>query len=342
MHKFERFRRATQGRETAQSRCLIIAIVVTAVLLCLNQRAWSGQNESACQMTQIAPLADGKVLAYVCSDFGPQPANSPRVIARETVGLHDIAADTDQVLMSADRVLLLPAPVGRMFAVTLWTTGENWLYEGTLRRAKLDGTPVAWSADGTKLFYDAGSTVNADGFNILGIFDTQKFRTRQIHLRNITEHVTTCSKSGYIYTESWVDDWPPEADAYDQNGTFLFHSKNPYVDFSASCHFGVPFASAHGPADWAVFDARSRNIVTQFPWHDDDPSRQHSFEAWNPVIDQLFLMHDFATGAEQVFDIQKRAVVYWCSDCSAVSWSADGKSLIYWRDGKFIFQPIQP
>jgi hypothetical protein len=181
-----------------------------------------------------------------------------------------------------------------------------------------------------------------EGFNGVTLLNIGTGNTVFIRLRETTEYLSTCSKTGNVYTGSDTDGLRTDSyDEYAPDGTFLSHSPSPLAVYSANCRYVVPWiaVSNHGPDDWAVYDADSKSKLMDFPWRETMP-QSHWFVGWNPTYDHLLLAGNLADTID-VVNVAERVIVKRIPDNEApIVWAGDGRATVTVRDHHIVFEDL--
>ncbi len=214
--------------------------------------------------------------------------------------------------------------------------GAVFLYDQQTKIKKLpiDAYWLEWSADAKKVYFYGGSTIQADAWDILGIYDLDTGQTHRRRLRSPTEIVRVCLKNGNVYSATPV--YPGSAGRtveYDSDIHYLRQITNWLgARFSANCSFVASEADYHGPLPWKIFETGTGKTLFAFDAVDgEDKLPSYSLLEWNPRHESLMLRdHSFGGGVSvvEVFDIKTGKIVQQLPGTGSVAWSADGDSVL--------------
>ncbi len=196
-----------------------------------------------------------------------------------------------------------------------------------------------WNAANQRVIFETAWSKDREGFNRIGLLNITTGETDSVDLKDTTELLTICAKTGRFYTESYESN-EERRDEYDSNGLFISRSVSPLAVYSANCRYVLPFAALppHGPGDWAVFDAATGSKLMDFLWSDTDPD-SHWFIAWNPQYDNLLLARS-GNGWDVVHVGQRRNIRHFPGSDEPVAWSGDGRATVTVRDRHIVFEAL--
>jgi hypothetical protein len=312
-----------------------------------------------CQPDSIAASADGSTVWIACEEKGHGSLKSDWVY-RNWVYAADLQSGRLQKISTGHGFVgFLPAPHGMGAVMT--RVGEMHpkhalLLSGAkiVKQLPIDW-PIAWSGDGTNLYFDAGSTVQAEAWDILGILHLNDMSIEKVQLTSAAEGIDVCAATGEIYQgESELDregNLSFEVRVYDANGKFLRKPAGiPSGRFSANCRYMATDDSFHGPVPWEIFDVAAGKRLELFPDADHSGSSWQSFGAWNPRTENLYLrtletpVKDSATETNTVLQIADAAtgklVASRADFGDMVTWSSDGASVLVAKDSKLTIVPL--
>jgi len=206
-----------------------------------------------------------------------------------------------------------------------------------------------WNSKTNMAVFETGWPQDREGFNILTLLKPATGTFVKLQVREPSELLSVCRATGNFYTQHQFPNDEVGADEYDSEGNFIRTLRSPLAVFSQNCRYVLPFDAlgAHGPDDWAVFEASSGKKLMDFPWSEDGETDVHWFNSWNPRHDSLLLMYSTAAHNKgdsiDLFDVSKGNVVKsWpISDGSPpVRWSGDGQATVTIRDQHIVFEPL--
>lgn len=167
-----------------------------------------------CEEPNIAVAADGSGVWFVCfrnlaAIRKAREHGQPPPAAYETpTDLYwlDTATHVPVKIASANAIIrVLAAPSGSLTLVVMpRQTGSSrvLLYnrKQELKELPLDDTFLLWSSDARRLYFYGGRTVQADAWNILGIYDLDKNTSNRAKLIEPTEILGVCPATGNVYS----------------------------------------------------------------------------------------------------------------------------------------------
>jgi len=255
-----------------------------------------------------------------------------------------------------------PAPVPHLLVVdmnggdgrmsTLLVVKEDGTVLGKLHREPSEGFywPV-WSPDGKYIAYQSDELTEADsyGFKAIGLMNVTTGKSREF------------STHGVVYMQSFLklqndlflcaglrrtDDLSHQKYAvYDLRG-----QRADVSDEQAKGCDPIPdryYTSAQEevPMPFTIREAGSGRVLKSFPASDPSTGDILVASDWNPVYDDYVLVYwskgggSFNTEKVGVYSVSQKKFVL-IEKCSSFSWSADGKELIFYRNGEFIFERV--
>jgi hypothetical protein len=331
-----------------------------------------------CEVTSFAQSGDGATIWAVCQDQSlrkqwemdaaearkkrmsppPPPATSH---ARTAVYAVELPSGRITPLANAEgRIEISAAPVGTKMVLVLPQesgSGQPVLYEGTQRVAELSIDPslLIWSADATKIYFYAGSTIQTDAWNILGVLRLNGLVVSHEKLLESTESVHICAADGHLFTGDPIPNNKRKLEAnsveYDSDLKFIRRvTKFIPGNFSASCRYVATEQSYHGPLSGEIIDVATGEYLKHLDFTGEEEKEEFEFESWNPKSDDIFLrsMIQPIQGAAveprsilQVFNLAQGGVLRSFDDISGkVLWSNDGQSIVFSRGNFLVFRSI--
>ena len=300
-----------------------------------------------CESPTVAVAADGSGLWLACSrnwkeikQAKKQGQPPPAANASPTdVYWLDMATETREKIASANAdIRVIAAPTGSRALIVMpqqrsW--GHAFLYEGKQRVKELpvDSYFLLWSSDSQKVYFRAGSTVQADGWNILGVYDLSSGTITHVKLQEPTEILRVCPSSGKVY--SAIPQYPGFAGStVEYTDTVQFVQRIHAwmgAQFSAGCSYVASESGSHGLLPWAIYDTTNGKKLFQFAADEDAKGGAFSLVCWNPKHESVLLREHISEGHEpliEVFDVRSGRVLQTVPQSDSVEWSADGNSII--------------
>jgi hypothetical protein len=312
-----------------------------------------------CQPDSIAASADGSTVWIACEEKGNGSLKSDWVYRNWVYALDVTSGRIQKISTGHGFVNFLPSPHGVDAVMT--RLGEMHSKHALLlsgakivKELPIDW-PIAWNSEGTKLYFEAGSTSQGEAWDILGILHLNGMSIEKVQLTSAAEGIEVCAATGEIYQGD------PELDregnlsfevrVYDSNGKFLRKPAGiPSGRFSANCRYMATDDSFHGPGPWEIFDVEAGKRLELFPDPDHSGSSWQSFVAWNPRTENLYLrtletpVKGSATETNTVLQIADAAtgklVASRAESGEVVTWSSDGESVILAKDSKLTIVPL--
>jgi len=324
-----------------------------------------------CEITSVAPSGDGKLVWVSC--FTPDSKyRSPGVPAAEDTRpsiLYMVDSATGRLtdlLHGVGRIQIVAAPVGAKAAIVVpgvitskkGSAGKVLLYVGSreISAPPIGPEYITWSADASRIYFHAGSTIQADAWNILGVARLDTLVVSRTKLSVATEDVNICRQSGHLFAGVVPFDngraLPYPAAEYDPDLHYVGrNARIPPGSFSATCRYvATPSSFPHGPAPWRVVATATGLPLMQFEFEGEGRKEEFEFRSWNPAQEDLLIRFRYrASGPNdvksdlQVFDVLRRLVIDSVPDFEGeAAWSSDGKSLILARGHSLVFHEVSP
>jgi hypothetical protein len=223
------------------------------------------------------------------------------------------------------------------------------LYDGPRRERALpvDAESLLWSADGTKIYFYGGSTVQADGWNILATYDLQSGAVHRTMLVEPTELIRVCPATGYVYTVTPA--FPgSHASTVEYTSEIIFRRRvRQWVGatFSARCTYVASEYSFHGPLPWSIYRVNDGTRLFTYAGLDDGKDAYYPI-GWNPKVESLLLRGFVAANGQnvlEVFDVSNGHVRLTLKDTDpgGTTWSHDGSSLVVANGESLKHYPIR-
>ena len=218
------------------------------------------------------------------------------------------------------------------------------------------GDTLGWTHDGNNFVFEMdrpkvnkdSDAYNESGFTAIGILDvaTQKVRPISVKLPAYHFHVLQSNDKIFVTDNSMDSDKPLMVDVYDVKGKHLETRTDLYgIVFSPTGRYYLPFIFEAGLA-FRVRDGNTNRPVVSFP---NDGTEEVAEPRWNPKDDTLLLVQHFEID-DKGNTTSKRLDVLGMPSGKIVKsfpygiaqWSPGGKSVVVYRDGKFVFEEIAP
>lgn len=234
-------------------------------------------------------------------------------------------------------IRVLPAPSGALSLVVepQERSSRVLLYRGKqeVKSLSVDDTFLLWSADARKFYFYGGTTLQADAWNVLGIYDLDSDASRRVKLKEPTEILGICPATGNVYSTS--PQYPGFAGTtVEYTPTVQFVKKiRGWIgaQFSAHCNYVASESSYHGPLPWSIYNTANGKRLFQFDYTDDDTKGDmYALIAWNPSHDSILLRDHISKQKEflEVFDVRSGRILQQLGELRPAVWSADGNSII--------------
>jgi hypothetical protein len=215
-----------------------------------------------------------------------------------------------------------------------------------------------WSADAHKAFFQMdkpGVTDDETGgmeFTAIGDVDVHTGKIAMHPLKKMAMYLGyDPSKRELVATHGW-NEYAPEAPAetYNENGDFTTTRKVRGTRFSAGGKYGVPHL--HEALSWKIYRQPDDAAVAEFKCnYKSDPHVIEMFQAWHPTVERYFFnLHQTepANGdpsddnTVQLWDVEANKVLKSFHEDPQQPYAParDGKHLIFYRQGKLVFEPI--
>jgi hypothetical protein len=297
-------------------------------------------------LTDFALSGDGKSIAYICHQRarGKVPGD-PRIIEeRSRLLVRETQAGHPREVAGARFIHLWPSPLGQIFAAFLVDSKAKLItvsgrdVSGSFDVETAHGQGV-WNESGSRFFFDAGTSKMAEDFNRLGILNLAKMTVSTKRLRAFAAHLAYCQEGARLLLGVSQGDRPSSSEEYDENGEYRKTSAFA-GPVSATCRYSASWPSDHGPVDWAIYENKSGSQVLKYVWNDGSITDQRAFGGWNPRFDHLFLIYNDGEEKEEVYDLERHAIVRSYPGLGPCHWAPDGRSVVLFRGSEFLFEPI--
>jgi len=204
------------------------------------------------------------------------------------------------------------------------------------------GNGVWWNRKSRMAIFDTAWPQDREGFSAIALLNTETGDIVSVKLNASSERLAMCNATGHFFSESIDTNNESSAEEFDASGAFIGRLNSSLAVYSANCRYVLPFSAlpAHGPDDWAIFEAASRLKLMDFPWSDDPAVDSQWFSEWNPHYDNLLLTGSEKAGAA-VIDIAQQKILRRIPDNGApVIFSGDGRATVTVRDQHIVFDPL--
>jgi hypothetical protein len=304
----------------------------------------------------LAPSADGATIWFQCrltDKDNPVNGYTPGVV----YALEISSARVTRLAQAKGSIHIIPAPIGgQVILAPDAARVKATLYDGTRKIANLpigDYGPMAWGPNAAKIYFRAGSTIESDAWNILGILSLPGLGVARKKLQVPTESFFVCRATGHIFTGDSEEDGNGslKADSVEYDADLNPVQRPPRHlpgHFSATCRYVATDVGFHGPEPWEIDDVVQGHQLIYYGFYEEDENQSkenYIFLSWNPVRDELLLRQLDPPKSQlpvmEVFDLSRRRVLVSLPDFEGkVAWSADGKSLIFSRRQSLVVHPV--
>src|SRR5262245_27277871 len=263
---------------------IIVVLLCFAVSSCHSEdpQVWlpGHQNYVPFPVSDIVVSEDNRFVGLTVD--ARSKTTEPVIASALSLYMLDLKTGVHKLLGSGDSFLRLVT--GRQFLYYASEESPVLLFDGL---QEVRSFPIGrrrqgwWDAASQGSIFETDRPNDREGFSTIGLIDLKTGQMNSVELKEPTELLTVCGKTGRFYTESY--DVNVGRNEYDPNGVFISRTMSPLAVYSANCRYVLPFAALgpHGPDDWAVFQAESGIKLMDFRWSDTDP-RSYFFEQWNP------------------------------------------------------------
>ena len=347
---------------------VLVKSLLLALLLSLASFASAADAKTAlpCDATSIAVAADGSGLWFGCSqglaaekraEAAGKPAPNYAGTDSDPTDVYWLANGSTAPVKAASAkgvIDIMPALVGsQALFVMPQASGKSKvaLFNGQQRVKDLPLNPefLLWSADAQKIYFYGGSTVQADAWNVLAIYDLKTGAVEKKTLRTPTEILRVCPANGNVY--SVTPKYPGFAGSTLEYTPELRFVRRVHgwigAHFSAACAYVASEADFHGPLPWDIYDVSSGKILFSFAGLDEEGKTEaYRFVQWIPKHESL-LLREHVMGQNrpdklEVFDVKSGRVLQTVPDTEVVAWSADGNSFILGEGSALVWHTITP
>jgi hypothetical protein len=302
-------------------------------------------------VTGLAVASDGSGVWFACSqewaikrrEIAEGKYNPPYVGTKnDPTDVYWLAASSSaavKIASATELIQVIPAPRGAR-ALLVMPVEHGWgtvvLYEKgkKIRVLPVDAYLLEWSADSRKLYFYGGSTIQADAWDILGIYDFDSGRVRRQRLRRPTEIIRVCPANGKVYSATPAFPGSKASTVeYDSDVRYI-RDVHEWVGarFSAKCTYVASEADYHGPLPWKIYDTATGRALFAFDAEGEDENKpSYSLLEWNPKHDALMLReHTLGNQASvvEVFDVKADSVLLQLSGAEVITWAANGDSVL--------------
>jgi hypothetical protein len=217
-----------------------------------------------------------------------------------------------------------------------------------------------WGADARRLFFEGGSTIDAEAWNILGTLSLKDLSVSKHPLLEPTENIYVCRSTGHLFTDygepiGMGDRRSRFAVEYDPDMRSQRVVRFPAGHFSANCRYVATETSPHGPTPWGIFELATGRELAHFDLTGEGHKDEFEFLSWNPRRDHLYLRVQYprsegnAIGSRtsvELVDLRRSKVLESFPSFSEdeflpprIAWTGDGEWLIIARKNCLVFHP---
>ena len=246
-----------------------------------------------------------------------------------------------------------PAPKGSLAVITFpQDRGHDRaaLYDRATRVGDLQIDPnfLLWSPDATRLYFYGGTTVQADAWNLLGVYQLATRQSTNSRLQKPAENVYSCAGSGHLFAgDPHFDNGRITAPAleYDADAKpIATPPKFPAGHLSAHCRYVATEDDFHGPLPWEVFDTAGGPRLLRVEFSGEPRKGEYEFHGWNPQRESVLLRFQYLPdGRAQVeaFDVASKRIVLTSTEKGPFAWSSDGSAVLAGRGNTLVALPIE-
>jgi hypothetical protein len=333
---------------------------IVALIISFSASALHAQGESKSvtlpkgdyKLEQFTVSADGNAILF---SSAPDPAGAQRDIY-----LFDVKAGQVKKVLTVNGGRLWSTPGSHAFAISSTDALHFVDKDGTA------GSPVpmhnntgelSWSRDGNEFVFPTDrpkTDENSDNydptaFTAIGILNVATGKIRMITFKDSVFHLHLTQTDGKIYTSdnSINPEKPLVVKVYDLKGHSLDQRNDLYgIFFSPNARYYLPLIGEEG-MPFRIRNADGDRSVLYFANDGDDDIED---PVWNPQNDDLLLVRR-ANTADQGRQVKSQELEVWSVSqrtplkefpFGVAAWMPDGKSLVIFRDGQFVFENVAP
>jgi hypothetical protein len=300
-----------------------------------------------CEPQSTAMAADGSTAWIACEEVGTGELKSDWLYRNWIYALDLRSGRARKISEGHGVVRFLPSPRDSEAIMMRW--GEKQAKRallvnghGVVKELPIESA-IDWSPDGAKVYFEAGSTIEAEAWNILGILSVKDRTMQRVKLTVAAEGLSVCASTGELYFgDPDIDETgnlTADAMEYDPNGKQKAKVEAfPPGTFSAKCRFVATGESSHGPMPWEIVETATGKRLAWFDADDSASAPWTSFFAWNPRRESLYLRttdtpvkgsdSKMRTVLQAVDAIDGRVLAEFPEFGGAAAWSADGESVM--------------
>ncbi len=301
------------------------------------------------KVDQFAISADGTTILF-SSSHNPDDG-------KRDLFLFDLKSGQVKKLLTGEAVGVWTVPIPRTFAVStsegLYLIKEDGTVGAPIVINNLRGA-LQWTHDGSYFVFMTdrpkvdknASEYNEMGFTAIGILDMNSQKVRQFAVKTPAFRFYVLQSTDRIYVaDDTVDmDKAPTVNIYDVKGKHLETRFDSYgIIFSATGKYYLPYIFEAG-LPFRVRIADNGKTALSFANEGDEEDEN---PVWNPQNDDLLLVehHEKQDGKPivrlDVLNVPRRTIVK-SVPFGVAQWTPDGKTLVVYRDQKFVFEEIAP
>jgi hypothetical protein len=339
------------------SKPVLTTALKTGLMLVLALSVASAEEKIAlpCDASEVNVASDGSGLWFTCSQNWAARKGAEREGRQpppETGSKHNRAAvywlgsgSNSPVKVASARasISVVEAPKGSDALVVLqqqsaWGQVVLFHREKRLRELPVDAYFLLWSSNASLVYFYGGTNVEADDWNILGIYDLKSGAWSKRKLKEPTSVLRTCPANGHVY--SATPPYPGFAGRtleYTPDLRFIRRIET-YVGarFSATCRFVASESEYHGPLPWSIYAVESGKELLHFASVEEQGKEVvYDFVEWNPRHESLLLRKRIPGNGKpdafEVFDVESKRVLQTIADADVIAWTADGDKIVTCR-----------
>jgi hypothetical protein len=302
-----------------------------------------------CAPQTLAVATDGSTAWFACE--GQSAENVSDWVHRNWVYALDLESGRVKKISEGHGfVRFLPAPHGA--EAIMMRLGERKAKHAVLVNGNgiVKELPIIdaidWNSAGTNVYFEAGSTIEAEAWNILGILNVRVGSVKKVKLSAAAEDLYVCRATGNLYFGGPSFDEKENLKfavaEYDADGKPSGKTPQfPAGEFSSNCRFVVTEGFFHGTVPWEITEVASGKRLEFFPISTAKDAAWLSFLQWNPRRERLYIRtSESAVNGNiaetktqlEVVDAATRSVVAEFFDFDgAAAWCADGRSVLLAR-----------
>jgi dipeptidyl aminopeptidase/acylaminoacyl peptidase len=302
------------------------------------------------KIAQIAVSASGNTILF----------SSGAADAQHDVYLFDLKSGQVKKVVTANGGRLWSTPGAHAFAVSatdaLYLVEENGTVASTTAMHNPTGE-LGWSRDGSQFVFptdkpktDQGSDkYDPSAFTAIGILEVSSGKIRMITFKDSAFHLHLVQPDGKIYvSDNSLDTSKPlVVKVYDLKGHALDQRNDLFgIFFSPTGRYYLPLIGEQG-MPFRIRNGEGDRSILYFANESED---EISDPVWNPQNDD-WLLTRHATTEDEGRRVKSQELEVWSVSqrtplenfpFGVAAWTPDGKSVVIFRDGKFVFEQVAP